>query len=339
MTLSHAIEAYIAHIKFQRGLSRNTVAGYQAWLHNFEAWLKEHGYPEPSISDFTTPVLMRFCQSMCERQRRPRTVRSAFSPLQSLGTFLVEQGVLPENPVSKVKLPKKDAAVRQLVTDQEVARLLDACERQRSTKEIVLSRALLSVLIYGGLRRQELLDLYLSDVNLDDGSILIRCGKGSKSRKVFVYRDCIAALQEWIAIRPENMDGYLWSYNQARRISENKLKTTMETLKAIAGLRESRFTPHALRHNCASRLMANGANLGAISNFLGHSNLSTTQIYLHVNEEQLRGIADLGALSAQAPSRSSRSEVISVTPPKGSTMREALTKTSFHQMRRQGSSR
>lgn len=134
---------------------------------------------------------MRFCQSMCERKRRPRTVRSAFSPLQSLGTFLVEQGVLSENPVSKVKLPKRDAAIRQLVTDQEVARLLDACARQRSAKEVALSRGLLSVLVYGGLRRQELLDLRLSDVNFTNGSILIRCGKGSKSRKVFVCQDCV----------------------------------------------------------------------------------------------------------------------------------------------------
>lgn len=338
MQFSQAITAYIAYIKFQRGLSPNTVAGYQAWLRNFESWLKENGYPEPTISDFTTPVLIRFCQSMCERQKRPRTVRSAFSPLQSLGTFLVEQGVLSENPASKVKLPKKDAAIRQLVTDQEVVRLLDACERQRATKEVVLSRALLSVLIYGGLRRQELLDLYLTDVSLDDGGILVRCGKGSKSRKVFVHKDCVAALKEWIAIRPENIDGYLWSYNNARRISENKLKTTVETVKAIAGLRETRITPHALRHNCASRLMANGANLGAISNFLGHSNLSTTQIYLHVNEEQLKGIAELGALSAK-PSANNHRKSATVLSATGTTARDTSTNTRFHRMRRQGTMR
>lgn len=339
MQFFQAIEAYIAYIKFQRRLSPNTVAGYQAWLRNFERWLKENGYSEPTVHDLTTPVLMRFCQSMSERQKRPRTIRSAFSPIQSLGTFLVEQGVLSENPASKVKLPKKDAAIRQLVTDKEVAQLLDACERQRSTKEIALSRALLSVLVYGGLRRQELLDLYLSDVNLEDGSILVRCGKGSKSRKVFVHKDCVAALKEWIAIRPENVDGYLWSYNQTRRISENKLKTTVETVKAIAGLREARITPHALRHNCASRLMANGANLGAISNFLGHSNLSTTQIYLHVNEEQLRGIAELGALSARPPYKNSRQEAVIVPSSKVATTRDASPKTAFHRMRRQGSSR
>ena len=136
MQFSQAIEAYIAYIKYQRRLSPNTVAGYQAWLRNFEKWLKENGYSEPAVSDLTTPLLMRFCQSMSERQKRPRTIRSAFSPIQSLGTFLVEQGILSENPAPKVKLPKKDAAIRQLVTDQEVGRLLDACERQRVAKEI-----------------------------------------------------------------------------------------------------------------------------------------------------------------------------------------------------------
>jgi site-specific recombinase XerD len=247
---------------------------------------------------------------MCERGKRPRTVRSAFNPIRGLGEYLVQQGVLTENPSLKVTMPKKDAAIRRVVTDEEVTQLLEACERQRSDKQVALSRALLSVLVYGGLRRQELLDLHLSDVNLEEGSILVRSGKGSKSRKVFVYRECRDAVREWLNFRPAQTDhDYLWAYDRTRRISEDGLREVVETVKAIAGLRSHKdIVPHSLRHNCATRLMKNGADVRSIQAFLGHSSINTTQMYLHVSEEQLRGIADLGALSSPGRPQSGRFE-------------------------------
>jgi site-specific recombinase XerD len=298
MQFTHASDAYLAYIKYQRCLSKTTVQGYTSYLHYFQTWLTENGYPDPSIDCFTTPVVPRFVQWMCASGLRPRTVLSACNPIRGLGLYLVEHGVITENPLDRVTMPKKDAAVRRVVTDDEVAKLFEACDRQRSDKDIALSRAVLSVLAYGGLRRQELLDLCVADLNLEEGSILVRRGKGNKSRKLFVCRECRDALLEWMHFRGmECQHDYVWAHDRSRRISEERLRDILETLKAIAGLKHHKdIVPHSLRHNCATRLMSNGANLGAISSFLGHTSLNTTQIYLHVNEEQLRGIAELGSL-------------------------------------------
>jgi site-specific recombinase XerD len=178
---------------------------------------------------------------------------------------------------------------------------LDACERQSKPRQVALSRALLSVLIYAGLRREELLCLYVSDVNFSEKSILVRSGKGSKSRKVFPCEECLTAVREWLAFRPNNCTHeYLWARDRSRRMYEYGLVATLEQVKAIAGLADhDNIKPHSLRHNFATRLLRNGADVRSIQSALGHSNLATTSIYLHVDEERLKEVAHLSSLKPQ----------------------------------------
>ena len=114
-------------------------------------------------------------------------------------------GALTENPAAKITLPKLDAATRLVVTDAEVSALLDACERQRTVRQIALCRAVLSSMIYGGLRRGEVYSLRVWDVNLLEKSLLVRNGKGGKSRKIYVCADAVNALREWLAVRGKRL--------------------------------------------------------------------------------------------------------------------------------------
>src|SRR5262249_55535503 len=155
-------------------------------------------------------------------------------PVRSFGAFLVTNGVLTENPAKQVNLPKRDQARRQVVTEEEIAALLQAVERQRNSRKIAFQRAVLSVLIYGGLRRQELLDLHTGDVDLSECSITVRSGKGQKGRRVYVCDDCIHALREWVAVRPAAPIPYLFAYDVKRRLHFNGLRSLLETVKATA---------------------------------------------------------------------------------------------------------
>jgi|SRR5579884_280277 len=303
MLLADVIQDYLSFIKNERGLSFNTHKGYQTSLRYLCRWLQENGYPEPGIDTFTTLTLRRFLYALVGRSCRPRTIHGYFHSIKGLGEFLIAQGVLTENPAKALTLPKKDAAQRKMVTDEEIAQLLQACERQRNPRQVAFSRAILAVLVYGGLRRQELLDLKLEDVCLKEQSILIRRGKGSKSRRIYICQDCVDALQEWLALRPKDCKhNYLFAFDKNRRIHRNGLHTLVEELKAVAGLRDNKnIVPHSLRHACATRLLRNGADLRSIQAFLGHSQLQTTAIYLHTSEEQLRNIAHLSALIPQRP--------------------------------------
>lgn len=298
MTLENAVNDYVQYIRYERGLSKTTVEGYISWLRNYQGWLRENGYPNPLLEAFTAPVLRRFFYAQAERGIRPRTLRSIFHPLRGLGDFLVKTEVLPKNPARDVTLPKKDAAVRKLVSDEEVIQLLAGCDRLPTIRETALTRALMSVFIYGGLRRQELLDLKLSDIRLTEKRIIVRSGKGSKFRTIFPCDECLEALTEWLAVREDDCDhDWVFARNRAHRVSYDGLKISLDRLKAVSGLRDhANIQPHSLRHNCATRLMRNGADIRSIQAFLGHSDLVTTSIYLHTDEEQQRSISQLGSL-------------------------------------------
>ena len=311
--LSQAIETYLAHIRHNMGHSPRTCATYASWLRNFQGWLAAEGYAAPTVADFNALTLNRYLHSHSQAGKRPRTIHSIFNPLRGLGVYLAETGILPSNPALLVKLPKKDAAIRRVVTRDEAVALLDACERQSYNHDIALSRALLNVCVYGGLRRQEMLDLKTGDVDLEDGSILVRSGKGAKSRKVFVCEQCVSALREWRTFRermPQRKGerqgtpfahDWLWAWNWQKRISAEGAAGILTTLKAIAGLKtHTDITFHSLRHFAATNLMRSGADLRSVQSFLGHSSIAVTAAYLHTDEERLRQVAQLGAIMPRA---------------------------------------
>jgi len=145
--------------------------------------------------------------------------------------------------------------------------------------------------------------LKLSDADLTGGWLLVRCGKGSKSRKVPLCAEVKDALAAWLAIRPqETAHDYLFTVDRKRRLFFEGLRSVVEEVKHIAGLADRKhLTPHSLRHACASRLMRNGASLLDVMTWLGHAQISTTQRYLHTNEQQLQSAAPLAALASNAP--------------------------------------
>jgi len=307
--LSQAIETYLAHIRHNLGHSPRTCATCASWLHNFQGWLAAEGYASPTVDDFNSLTLNRYLHSHSQAGKRSRTIHSIFNPMRGLGAYLAEIGVFAENPALLVKLPKKDAAIRRVVSRDEVITLLDACERQPNDHDVALSRALVNVCVYGGLRRQEMLDLKTGDIDLTDGSILVRCGKGSKSRKVFVCEQCITALREWhkfrerIPQRKGERQGtalahdWLWAWNWQKRISAEGAADILATVKAIAGLKaHTDITFHSLRHFAATNLMRGGADLRSVQSFLGHSSIAVTAAYLYTDEERLRQVAQLGAI-------------------------------------------
>lgn len=324
MFFSEAVADYLTHIKHEKGLSPLTCQQYAFWLRHYTEWGKENGYPSPKVEEvLTLPVLRRYLYAKSKEQLRPRTLRSAFHPLRGLSAFLVTNGLLDEDNVKSITLPKLDAATRLTVTNGQVVSLFDACERQPTLRQITLYRAILAVLCYGGLRREELCDLRVSDVNPDDGGILVRSGKGSKSRQIYVCQEARDALREWLAIRERDCRlDYLFMFDRGRRVHHVTIANVIEGLKAVAGLRGNpAIKPHSLRHWCATNLLRNGANLRDVQAFLGHADLKTTAMYLHTDEQQLRNIAELTAIKKPSlPAPQSKEE----NSPRRRSIRRAL---------------
>ena len=298
MLLHDALNDFVLYLRHEQGAALTTRKGYGASLREFLRWMQaDGGYPAPTLTDFCVPTLKRYLYHLGGRGLRPRTVRSKFHALKAFGAFLVGQSAMDDNPAQAVTMPKKDAARRVVTTDDEVTALLEGCDRIGNARRSGLAKAIISVLAFGALRRQELLDLRLADVNLPEKSLLVRCGKGSKSRKVFICQTGIDALREWIALRGESKAEYLFLYDRARRISQEGLRVLVEDVKACAGLKGAEhIKPHSIRHNAATRLLRNGANIRDVQQFLGHTDIKTTAMYLHTSEEQLRSVAELTSI-------------------------------------------
>jgi site-specific recombinase XerD len=308
MKLYDSMLDYMDYLDHEQGVTRDTIETYKSWLRHFHRWLEANGHPDAGLDVFNVTVLRRFLYTLSGRGYRPRTIRGVFHPLRGLGEHLIRNGIITENPARVIRMPKMDAAQRDEVSDQEITLLLEACDRQRTPKQIAFARAVMAALVYGGLRRQEMLDLKMGDVDLNEGSILVRQGKCRKSRKVFICKAGTDAVREWLAVRPKDCDhDWLFAYDRKRRLHERGLATLLDTLQCAAGLRERPpIRCHSLRHAAATRLLRNGANLKDISAFLGHSGLVITSAYLHTNEHQARSIAELTDL--QATQRQSATE-------------------------------
>jgi site-specific recombinase XerD len=309
-SLAELISEYAEYLRHEQHASAVTQTGYRSQLNRFRRFIIARYGREPDVSELAVADVRDYLYSLSRTGLRPRTLRGAMCPVRNLFTLALERGYRPDNPALSVRLPRKDAPVRATVSDEEIARLLSGVEREPDAARRTMMRAVLAVLVYTALRRQELLDLEVSDIDLHERRLTVRRGKGSKRRAVPLSQDCARALREWLDLRRTLgcRHSGLFITDRGRRLGENGLSKIIEATRAMADLREhTHITPHAIRHAAATRMLRNGADLRSIQHILGHTNLHTTQVYLHTDEQQLQRVAELTALgevkrtSAPAP--------------------------------------
>ncbi len=305
MLLCTLLTDYIFYIKFEKGLSPRTVEMYQSRTrHLVWKWLPENGYSDPDISVFTLPVLRRYLYAESARGLRPRTIRGMFHPLRSLGDYMVEHGLLTENPVRMLTLPKKDAPDRKYVSDQELALMMTAIERLPDPRKVAFLRALFSVLINCGPRAQELLDMRVVNFSRDAKTLIVPHGKGEKARILHPPADTLSALSEWMIMREEMgcRHDWLWAITVTRRLGYDGLHHYVDEVKCLAGLRDhDNIHCHSIRRAFAQRMMSRGATIKAIQSAMGHSQAETTFVYLNIGEQEAKVMSDLGSLSVTKP--------------------------------------
>jgi len=198
--------------------------------------------------------------------------------------------------------------------------LLDAALKQRTAFCAFRDYAIIATFIYTGVRRGELLNLRLGDVDAEAKALRVERGKGRKTRIIPMVEELIEALEDWLQYRPACDHDYLFSTNRGNRIYPTRLQVIWKKTLKRSGLRRSGVSMHTLRHSFATLLLQSGqAALVSIQHLLGHSRLDTTAIYLHVDTSQLRDAivghpltanATGGCLPCSAPARSGQSEAV-----------------------------
>jgi integrase/recombinase XerD len=285
------IERYLDRIWMEKGLSDNSLAAYRRDLTAFAGWLSVRR-PEITLLAVCRADLLAYVESRSEAGIKPRSAARALSALRSFYQMQTRDGLITENPTLRVDLPKIGRALPKSLTEQDVNALLEApaIEQPQGQRD----RTMLELMYATGLRVSELVSLTLSEVNLRQGVVRVR-GKGGKERLVPVGEIALSWLEKYlIEARPELLTGkaptdVLFPSNRARAMTRQTFWHLIKKHALTAGISQD-LSPHTLRHAFATHLINHGADLRVVQLLLGHSDLSTTQIYTHVAKERLKSL-------------------------------------------------
>jgi len=288
----HLLLEFLAYLELERGLSRNTLDAYRTDLLQYGEWLAEEREDPLTISPAR---LAEFITSLSPGERgkplAPATVHRKTAALRSFYRHLRRDDLLADDPTVGLVTPRRPKQLPKVLNQAEVARLLAAPRGSSPTAR--RDRAMLEVMYACGLRASEVVGLDLTDINLREGMLRAR-GKGSKERIVPLGRQAITAVGLWLSSgRPELVRGLpekpLFVNFRGRRMTRQGLYKIIQGHARSAGL-DNRMSPHTLRHSFATHLLAGGCDLRAVQEMLGHSDVSTTQIYTHLSGRQLREV-------------------------------------------------
>jgi site-specific recombinase XerD len=270
--------------------------------------------PAAGVEAFTAATVRDYLRRFADTHR-PRTTRSHRCALHAFGVFLTAVGLLADNPLDGVKTPRLDKPQRPVPTDADVTRLVDACGCIRDPARRALARAVVLTFVHGGLRRSELLNLCVGDIDLAAAAIYVRHGKGGHARVSYPHPDALDALAAYLLVRPDIGSNRVFVW-RGQALGDDGLRTLLRDLFCMAGLPDSKCLPHGIRHNFACRLLNAGATVVDVSSALGHVSVQTTLVYLHAGAERLRSIAALSALpaaSAESKQAADRGDVVPST--------------------------
>jgi integrase/recombinase XerD len=281
------IEAFADALWMERGLSPNTLAAYQSDLRAFAFWIdRERGR---RLAEAERLDLLDYLALLSLHGRNPRSAARLLSCLRQFYQHLVRQGLIQEDPSARVDAPKLGRPLPKSLTEAEVEALLGAPDTTDARGH--RDRTMLEVLYASGLRVTELVTLTPSQVSLTQGVLRVM-GKGSKERLVPLGEDAVAWLVDYVpGARRELLAGrasdFLFPTRRSDCMTRQAFWQLIKRYAILAGVAKS-LSPHTLRHAFATHLLNHGADLRVVQMLLGHSDLSTTQIYTHVARERLK---------------------------------------------------
>jgi len=296
-SLTAAIESFLAYLHVERGLADATLAAYRSDLLDFAAsrgasagWDASVETPVHYLSALGAPAAGR------RAALRPTTLRRRAASIWGFYRFCYAEGVIETDLAGRFDLPRQTRLLPEVLTVEEVERLLDA--RTGESAASLRDRALLELLYASGLRISEAVGLDLDDIDLDVALVRV-IGKGDRERQVPVGEVAIAWLRRYVAeVRPGWLNrfkgdgrhgGPLFLSVRGERLDRRRAWEMLVAAARAAGLKDG-ISPHTLRHSFATHLLEGGADLRIVQELLGHASINTTQLYTHLTGERIKDV-------------------------------------------------
>ena len=312
------VDSFLNHLVVEKGFSWNTLEAYrndlyqlinylQEWTPSTNSWQADsenaQAKDSPSVSKMSQGgwrqvelgVLTDYISSLRgKRSYRDTTTARKIAAMKSFFNFLVQEGAIEQDPTEFLSAPRVGRSLPKFLSEEEVERLLDQAAKEDSP-EGKRDCAILELLYATGIRVSELVSLNVQDTNLQDG--YVRCmGKGSKERIAYVYPRAVQALRAYmeearlLLLSPVE-EKALFLNHRGDRLTRQWVWTILKAYARKASL-DKPITPHILRHSFATHLLRGGASLRHVQELLGHSSITTTQVYTHLTSEHVRNEYD-----------------------------------------------
>lgn len=280
---------YLHYLKVERGLSENTIASYGIDLKLFLEYLRENEIP--SFKQVNKEVIVNYMQAEKNNNKANSSILRSVSSLRKFFQYLAQEKIIEKDPMLLIDTPKKKQHLPQVLTKEEVEKLLHS----PNTGQVLglRDRAMLELMYATGLRISEIINLKLEDLHLTMG-ILQTLGKGHKERIVPVGDEAIKWINRYLEeARPkllkQKRSNYLFLNFHGNNLTRQGVWKNLKAEVRKAGIQKN-ITPHTLRHSFATHILENGADLRIVQELLGHADISTTQIYTHLSNKQLADI-------------------------------------------------
>ncbi|MBK0032298.1 site-specific tyrosine recombinase XerD [Erwinia sp. S43] len=284
---SDLIEQFLDALWIERNLAKNTVISYRLDLRSMTDWLASQ---QLTMLDVDTVNLQSFLAERLEGGYKASSSARLLSAMRRLFQYLYREKLRADDPSALLSSPKLPQRLPKDLSEEQVDRLLQAPGEEQPIE--LRDKAMLELLYATGLRVSELVGLTLSDVSLRQGVVRV-IGKGNKERLVPMGEEAIYWIERFIEYgRPWLLNGQaldvLFPSNRAQHMTRQTFWHRIKHYATLAGIDSEKLSPHVLRHAFATHLLNHGADLRVVQMLLGHSDLSTTQIYTHVATERLR---------------------------------------------------
>lgn len=281
------LEEYIRYLQIERGLADNTIESYKRDLNQYLVYLEKNELRDWGKIDRYT--ILSFMQELKETKKSSATVIRMVSSLRKFHQYLKQEQRSSVDPMLHIDTPKKAHHLPKVLSMTEVEKLIET----PNTNEILglRDRAILEVMYATGLRVTELTELKMDDLHLSLG-LIQTIGKGDKERIIPIGDLAIKWIENYLKYsrnkleKPSKRSPYLFLNHHGRKLTRQGIWKNLGALVKKAGI-EKEVTPHTLRHSFATHLLENGADLRVVQELLGHSDISTTQIYTHITKQRM----------------------------------------------------
>ncbi len=283
------IDSFFTHLVVEKGLSKNTIESYRRDIKNFNNFLLNKKIDSPN--DIKYNNILEFISSLTDKGYKSASVARTIVSIKQFFKYLQIEEIIKDNPISIVKTPKVKKSLPVVLSEKDVDTLLDLPED--GTPGRTRDLAMLELLYATGIRVSELINLELNDLNFEMGFIIVQ-GKGSKERIVPIGEKSKQKIMDYLSNSRDFMiknkiSSYLFITKRGTKMTRQGFWKLIKRNALNCGIKTN-ITPHTLRHSFATHLLKRGADLRSIQFMLGHSDISSTQIYTHLDKEGLKEV-------------------------------------------------